>query len=272
MKRIQSILVAAVLLWAAPVQAEQPIFDEMPRWDGGWGVQVLQEFLMKQEEDHAPNAGFASAEERIHLTHVQGVYTWDKSIRMTAKVPVVLFAERTVETSGVSPATLQDQGLGDVTLAVPLKQYFNLDGRSGSWTLGPQMLVPGGSDDAYNVYQRDWAGGIYAGYETETFLFHIGGGFDAWYGEGDSPVSSGQYFQFGMNYQIGDLNGYVKLKNYGKYQQDKVLKYSVGPSIYLRITDTVHMQIQTMHDVVAKRFDDKTGRDDSYRIGIGFVY
>ena len=79
-------------------------------------------------------------------------------------------------------------------------------------------------------------------------------------------------FQFGMNYQIGDLNGYVKLKHYGKYQQDKLFKYSMGPSIYLRMTDTVHMQIQTMHDVVAKRFDEKTGRDDSYRIGIGFVY
>ena len=260
------------LLGLPSAQAEQPIFDEMPRWSDGWGVQILQEFQTKQEQNQAADAGYDSASEYIHLTHVQGVYTWDKSIRMTAKVPFVVFAERTVEGAGTTPVSYQDQGLGDVQLALPLKHYFNLDGRSGSWTLAPQMRIPGGSDDEYDVYRRHWAGGLYAGYETETFRYHIGGGLSGWFEEGESPYSSVLTFQVGMNYQIGDMNGYVKLKQYGKYRQDYGLSYAMGPSIYLRISDTFHGQIQTSHDVVSKRFGQKTGRDDSYRIGIGFVY
>ena len=34
----------------------------------------------------------------------------------------------------------ESMGIGTPTLALPLKRYFNLDGRSGSWTLAPQWL------------------------------------------------------------------------------------------------------------------------------------
>ncbi len=40
---------------------------------------------------------------------------------------------------------------GDSTLALPLKKYSNLDGRSGSWTLAPQVRVPLSGDDEYEV-------------------------------------------------------------------------------------------------------------------------
>ena len=45
-----------------------------------------------------------------------GVYAWDRSIRLTVKVPIVLEAERVV---GSGSAWVQkDSGLGDITVAL----------------------------------------------------------------------------------------------------------------------------------------------------------
>ena len=37
-------LALVCLLCASQVKSEQPIFGEMPRWDEGWGIQVLHEY------------------------------------------------------------------------------------------------------------------------------------------------------------------------------------------------------------------------------------
>ena len=99
----------SVLLCSGPALAEQPIFGEMPRWAGGWGVQTQHEARRDGDQDS-------------QWLHVDGVYTWARWIRVTAKVPFRLD---------------EDPGLGTPTLALPLKRYFTLDGRSGSWTIAP---------------------------------------------------------------------------------------------------------------------------------------
>ena len=85
----------------------------MPRWDGGWGYQIIEEFryerdlLLGRKKQHA---GFS---ESIHLMHLQGVYTWDKSIRLTAKLPYVLDASREMSDGSGGKKTERDQGIGD---------------------------------------------------------------------------------------------------------------------------------------------------------------
>ena len=142
------------------------------------GVQAVYE--QRSEDDlllKNDKAG-RGLEEQVDILHMEGVYTWDKSIRMTLKIPYVLDAEREVPTKGGAVETQKDSGLGDITLALPLKKYFNLSSRSGSWTLAPQLRLPTSEDDEYEIYDNEWGFGLGVGYETETsdFLFAIGAG------------------------------------------------------------------------------------------------
>ena len=130
-------LFTLLLVLAVPSsRGEQPIFNEMPRWDGGWGFQFIQEYRHERDLLSGNTVVCPGFSEGIHLLHLEGVYTWDKSIRLTFKLPYVLDARRELLGIGGSKFVQHDEGFGDATVAFPLKRYFNLDGRSGSWTLG----------------------------------------------------------------------------------------------------------------------------------------
>ena len=142
-------ILAVVTSWA-----DQPIMNMMPRWDGGYGIQVLYDYIDREdllEGDETIHKGWS---ETIQQVHIQGVYTWDRSIRITAKLPVVLDAERINLVDG-QRVVQQDKGIGDLTLALPLKKYFNLMKRSGNWSVAPQIRVPLGSSDEYEVWQLE---------------------------------------------------------------------------------------------------------------------
>ena len=118
-----------ILSVTLPAQAGQPIFSEMPRWSDGWGVQAIQEFRHQRKV-------FSDGDARIstsHILNIDGVYTWKRWIRLTAKFPSFSTPQEKAR-PGAGP--------GPVTVALPLKQYFNLDGRSGSWTFTPQIRAP----------------------------------------------------------------------------------------------------------------------------------
>ena len=122
--------------------SDQPIFNDMPRWKNGWGFQFVREF---REESDLMSGGDVVAtgfSEEVDILHIEGVYTWEKSIRATAKLPLVLEAIRELPDGSGGKVTQHDEGVGDAAFALPLKQYFNLDGRSGSWTFAPQVRVP----------------------------------------------------------------------------------------------------------------------------------
>ena len=122
------VLLSALMLTSSRSIAEQPIFGEMPRWAGGWGVQTRHEARRDGETDS-------------QWLHVDGVYTWERWIRVTAKVPFRID---------------ESMGIGTPTLALPLKRYFNLDGRSGSWTLAPQWFVPIANPNSSERSRADW--------------------------------------------------------------------------------------------------------------------
>ena len=79
------------LLLAISACADQPIMNEVPRWSGGYGVQVFQEIRRSDDlfdgSSKAPNPDGLWEEKRI--THFEGVYTFERWIRLTAKLPWV---------------------------------------------------------------------------------------------------------------------------------------------------------------------------------------
>ena len=252
--------------------SDQPVFNEMPRWDHGWGVQLVQE--MRRESDLMSGSEVIAEgySEDVDILHLEGVYTWDKSIRMTAKLPFVMDASRELPDGNGGIITQQDEGIGDVTLALPLKKYFNLDGRSGSWTLAPQVRVPLSGDDEYEVYDGAWGAGLSAGYETETYNYLFSTGMGAWsFGDGE-PFRASAHMDLGLNFRLFKTSGHVKWETDFIFEDDGHEKLLVGPHVYLRINDEFHAQVMYKKEVHARRNALDHGHGKILKFGLAFVY
>lgn len=270
---IHILWLCALLLQTVGTQGDQPVFNEMPRWKGGWGLQAVHEF---RTEDHyllKDRTISRNLTESAHILHLEGVYTWDKSIRMTAKIPYVIDAERELPASSGS-ITQRDRGLGDITLALPLKKYFNLSRRSGSWTLAPQVLLPTSGDDSYEIYDNDWGAGLSTGYETETPEFIFGVSAGVWTFFGNDPFEASASLDLGRNFIFGNRSGHLKWENDLVYENDgsTSLTYHSGPAFYLRVTDTWHLRVSYKYDVYDRQGTPDHGRGDRFTSGIAAVF
>ena len=273
-------IVLAVLLSAGNAFAEQPIFDEMPRWSGGYGVQVLYDFRHNVLEDSTRSPSDALVEKRGHRFHLQGVYTWQKWIRLTAKLPYLINESRNLA-SGGSNHDHAHRGLGNLTLALPVKRYFNLDGRSGSWTFGPQVQVP----TAVGDHHRQTALGLSLGYETESYRWHYGLGTTVWspalrqevdskdWVEAERPIARLQ-MHLGLNLHAWDSSGHFKIHSYLRWGETDAYRLTVGPVLYWRFSDLLHAQAVWWHDLLDGSNEELNplAYGDLLRIGIGFVF
>ena len=252
--------------------ADQPIFNEMPRWDEGWGVQVVKEYRHERDLMSGDEVVFPGFSEKAHILHVEGVYTWDKSIRVTAKLPLILDASREWPDGFGGKVLQHDKGIGDGTLALPLKRYFNLDGRSGSWTFAPQVSIPFSSDDTYNVSDGAWGTGASVGYETETYRYLFAIGVSSWIFEGDVPFQTSGNIDVGLNFRVFETSGHVKWETDFIYEDDGTEKLYVGPSLYLKINDTVHVQAMYKEEIHSKRNALDHGNGAFLKWGLAFVF
>ncbi|MEM0897273.1 MAG: hypothetical protein AAGJ79_10335 [Verrucomicrobiota bacterium] len=266
---------AAGLVLAAAVNApaDQPIMNMMPRWDGGYGVQFFYEYLQRDDLLMGDDVAFSGFREEVHQLHIEGVYTWDRSIRATFKLPLVLDAWREVPGPNNEKLQQSDEGIGDLTLALPLKKYFNLDNRSGSWTLAPQLRVPldqQGEDD-YDFWDRVWGGGVNLGYEFETqrFAFATSGAY--WIFESAEPNELHYSLDLGWRFrENADLLWETDLH----WEDDGTFFASGGPALYWRITDLIHSRISWKHDFHSEvgELELDHGNGTRLRVGIGFVF
>ena len=102
---------------ALNARADQPIMNMMPRWDGGYGIQVLAETIHRSDLKQGKEVLARGHREEIQQLHLQGVYTWDRAIRLTFKLPYVTEARREIPGAGSSKTIEHDKGWGDLTLA-----------------------------------------------------------------------------------------------------------------------------------------------------------
>jgi hypothetical protein len=252
--------------------SDQPIFNEMPRWDHGWGFQFVQEFRRESDLLSGGEVVAAGFSEDVDILHVEGVYTWDKSVRMTAKLPLVIDANRELPNGTGGKIIQHDEGIGDATLALPLKKYFNLDGRSGSWTLAPQVRVPLSGDDDYEVYEGAWGTGASAGYETETYNYLFAAEIASWFFGENEPFQATASVDFGFNFRVFKTSGHVKWETDFIYEDDGLQKLLIGPHVYLRINDTVHTQVMYKKEVHSRRNSLDHGNGRVLKLGLAFVY
>ena len=271
MRKLNRVLLA-LFLSVLPVLADEPIMNMMPRWDHGWGLQFVEEYrhegdlLLGSEKAHS---GFT---EDVHLLHLQGVYTWDRSIRLTAKLPYVVDARREMPNGLGGKLVERDNGIGDATLALPLKKYFNLDGRSGSWTFKPMLRVPLAGDDDYEIYDNEWGGGLGLGYEFEMSDFAFSSSAVAWSFGGDDPSEVHISVDLGYNFLASATNGSLFWESDFHYEDDGSKTLLAGPAFYWNFNDTSHTRLEWKHDFYDRQGVLDHGNGDVFMLSIGFVY
>jgi hypothetical protein len=271
MRKLNRVLLA-LFLSVLPVFADEPIMNMMPRWDHGWGIQFIEEY--RHEGDlllgsKKANSGFT---EDVHLLHLQGVYTWNRSIRLTAKLPYVVDARREMPNGFGGKLVERDNGIGDATLALPLKKYFNLEGRSGSWTFKPMLRVPLAGDDRYEIYDNEWGGGLGLGYEFEMSDFNFSSSAAAWSFGGDDPSEVHISVDFGYNFLARGMNGSLFWESDFHYEDNGSKTLLAGPAFYWNFNDTSHTRLEWKHDFYDRQGVLDHGNGDVFMLSIGFVY
>lgn len=244
----------------------------MPRWDGGYGFQLISEHVHRKDLKQGDRIIGLGLTEDIDKLHLEAVYTWDRSIRMTIKIPYINDARRELIGLDGRKETQEYEGLGDITIALPLKKYFNLSSRSGSWTLSPQVRMPTGKkENEYQVPDRVWGTGVSIGYETETYKWFLSTSSKLWVFENKEPREWGCTLDFGWKPSDGTL---LLIETDVKLDEYDAFSISSGPAIYWRWSNRVHTRIEYKHDFISEVSTKKPdyGNENTLRFGVGFVF
>lgn len=160
--------------------ADQPVMNEAPRWAGGWGFQVRHEAresdtLIHNDSELENPLGL---ERRVNATWLEGVYTFERSKRVTIKIPWV---DQMRVTSIDGLRTKQnDRGLGDIILGVPLRKYTNYRDWTSNISFTPSLRVPSGKTSGdYPIGDGSTDVGLSLSYSAESTKYF--GSIDAYH-------------------------------------------------------------------------------------------
>ncbi|MFT6076903.1 MAG: hypothetical protein ACJA02_000040 [Myxococcota bacterium] len=192
------LLFVTFLLLPSISNAHQPVMDMAPRWDGGYGFQVRHENYGSGKLINKDSKIDNSANQRssINKTWFEGVYTFDKSIRATFKIPYI---QKTISSDGKKEST---QGIGDLILGLPLKKYSNKGALTSNLSLTPSIRIPTGSSKG-NLPISDGSAdlGLSLSYSIENPKFyHL---YDLFYwnnNRGDRGINEGNELGLDINF------------------------------------------------------------------------
>ena len=104
-------LTLLLVLLPACAFAHQPVQDMAPRWADGWGLQVRQEYRASDKvlsgSSEAQNP--LGRRDRVSKTWFEGVYTFQRAVRVTAKLPWI--HQTRVTSTGIRQT---GEGFGDL--------------------------------------------------------------------------------------------------------------------------------------------------------------
>lgn len=212
-------LVALLLLVSSGVYAHQPVMDMAPRWDGGYGIQTRVEHFND-----------------VTTTWIEGVYTWDKSVRATFKLPY------------------QDGAFGDLILGLPLKKYVNDGSNTSNWSITPSVQFPTGD-------RGEWDTGISLSYSAETPKFYQLYDLYTWGDRTGLDINAGFAFP-------GKGGGKFVLWDVSFLTSDQGDRIQTGP-VFVYFKKNMMFRAEYKHLVYEHDSDWSGG---FFNIGIGFVY
>ena len=193
--------------------------DMAPRWDGGYGIQSRVEYFNSRT-----------------TTWLEGVYTFDKSVRITAKLPYA------------------DGEFGGLILGVPLKKYRNSGPRTSNWSITPSVQLPTGPSGSLNH-------GLSVSYSSESPRFYQLYDLYAWEDRTGLDVNVGLAFP-------GKGQGMFAIWDLSLLESDYGDRIQSGPVfVYFKKNFMFRAEYKAL---IWERDSNWSG--GFFNIGIGFVY
>jgi hypothetical protein len=256
---------------ACLAHADQPIMNEVPRWNGGYGAQVFQEFRWSSDllrgGTAVPNPEKLRYEKRI--THLEGIYTWHKSIRVTAKLPWVQQKRRVMDADG---ATRWERGTGldDARLALPLRRYVNQPHYSGHLGVVPQVRFGGDDGGAFPISDGSTDYGFSVTYERETSGIKISADLSYWWEQ-----ASGEDDEWSIDIEIGwnfHDRGAINWETEYIEESDGSEWLGGGPTFFWNFNDVILGRIEYKFALDERVRGTDLAQGDALRIGLGAVF
>ena len=190
-------------IWACSfsVLAHQPVMDMAPRWNEGFGFQVRyqnygSDDLMDGDSEISNPLGLRRFVDTVWL---EGVYTFDRSIRATFKLPYV-DQRRTKNIGGVG-VRQSNSGQGDLILGLPLKHYRNKMAFTDNFSFTPSIRVPTGSSSGdFPISDGSVDFGLSFSYSSETPKYYTLIDLFYWFNtEGENGMHEGDELALDIN-------------------------------------------------------------------------
>ncbi len=173
MYRHYYVLIACILGVNCEANAHQPVMDMAPRWADGYGIQLRYEQYGsgKLLRGNAKIANPLGLNRYVKKTWLEGVYTFDKSLRITAKIPYIR-QSRITNINGVATSQ-NNNGIGDLIIGVPVKKYYNNDKSTANLSFTPSLRIPtGNTSGAFPISDGSWDMGLSLSYSKSTSKFY----------------------------------------------------------------------------------------------------
>ena len=216
---MKQLLVLLFLLVCQQTFAHQPVMDMAPRWSGGYGIQARTEHFDSET-----------------TTWIEGVYTFDRSVRATFKLPY------------------REDGFGDLIVGLPLKKYTNAGPKTSNWSVTPSVRLPTGKEG-------DWDAGLSLSYSAESPSFYQLYDFYAWQDVVGLDINFGFAFP-------GTQSGMFALWDVSVFSSDDGDRIQTGPAfVYFK------NNIMLRAEYKALAYEHDSAWDGGYfSIGFGLVY
>lgn len=290
MKTILFILLILLLINICNAKADQPVMDMAPRWENGYGLQIRQEFygsdkLLKGNKKINNPLGL---ERYVSKTWLEGVYTINRSIRATLKLPFV-YQRRIRNVNGVG-IEQKNSGLGDLVLGIPLKYYRNKGAYTDNFGITPSLRIPTGySSGNFPITDGSWDTGLSISYSLETPKFYSVAEIFYWKNNsGKNDMRLGD--EFGVEIDLGYHPYHNNVTNTGMFiMWDFILRNNGAPNAANLTTFTGGKLVQTgpilvlyknnimfraeyKHPVYENVDGVSNSRGSELNIGIGFAF
>ena len=196
-------LLFCMLISVVPAHAHQPVMDMAPRWDDGYGFQLRHERYgsdeLMQGRDRIENS--SGIERFVDTTWLEGVYTFDRSIRVTVKIPYV--DQQRIKFINGESVQQRTSGIGDIVLGLPLKRYKNQGSATHNWGITPSIRIPTGQNSGdFPVSDGSWDVGLSVSYSWESpKIYQL---YDLYYwkqGSGEQGMQTGD--SWGLDVNVG---------------------------------------------------------------------
>ncbi len=200
---MKSSIVIFMLIAVVPAYAHQPVMDMAPRWADGFGFQLRHEYFgsdnLRQGSDKTVNV--FGIERFVDTTWLEGVYTFDRSVRVTIKIPYV--DQRRIKLINGGSVKQTASGIGDVVLGLPLKRYKNHGSTTQNYGITPSIRIPTGKNSGdFPISDGSWDVGLSVSYAWENpRIYQL---YDLYYwkqGSGKRGMQSGD--SWGLDVNVG---------------------------------------------------------------------